>query len=50
MRSTLLSAAALAAVMVFAGLPAQAATPADVLVVAQSIDDAVSFDPAEGTS
>jgi peptide/nickel transport system substrate-binding protein len=26
----------------------QAATPSDVLVVAQSIDDAVSFDPAEG--
>lgn len=33
----------------FLGAPlAQAATPADVLVVAQSIDDAVSFDPAEG--
>ena len=29
-------------------LPATAATPPDVLVVAQSIDDAVSFDPAEG--
>jgi peptide/nickel transport system substrate-binding protein len=29
-------------------LAAQAATPPGVLVVAQSIDDAVSFDPAEG--
>jgi peptide/nickel transport system substrate-binding protein len=30
------------------GQPAAAATPPGVLVVAQSIDDAVSFDPAEG--
>ncbi|GGE03284.1 ABC transporter substrate-binding protein [Aureimonas endophytica] len=30
------------------GEAAQAATPANALVVAQSIDDAVSFDPAEG--
>lgn len=28
--------------------PARAATPPGILVVAQSIDDAVSFDPAEG--
>jgi peptide/nickel transport system substrate-binding protein len=28
--------------------PGRAATPADVLVVAQSIDDVVSFDPAQG--
>ncbi|MCX5496031.1 ABC transporter substrate-binding protein [Kaistia dalseonensis] len=44
---TLATAGALVALTV-GMLPAKAATPADVLVVAQSIDDAVSFDPAEG--
>src|SRR3954447_7427926 len=34
--------------LVALGQPAIAATPPGVLVVAQSIDDAVSFDPAEG--
>jgi peptide/nickel transport system substrate-binding protein len=51
MSSRTFRAAAVAGALVgLAGLalPASAATPADVLVVAQSIDDAVSFDPAEG--
>src|SRR5258707_940601 len=34
--------------LVALGQPGIAATPPGVLVVAQSIDDAVSFDPAEG--
>jgi peptide/nickel transport system substrate-binding protein len=34
--------------LVAMGQPAVAATPPGVLVIAQSIDDAVSFDPAEG--
>lgn len=33
---------------VAASVNAQAATPANTLVVAQSIDDVVSFDPAQG--
>jgi peptide/nickel transport system substrate-binding protein len=41
------SAAALAAFLAL-GQSAGAATPPEVLVVAQSIDDAVSFDPAQG--
>eukprot|EP01037_Dinobryon_pediforme_P021574 gene21574-22474_t len=41
-------AAALIGSVAVMPLAARAATPADVLVVAQSIDDAVSFDPAEG--
>ena len=49
MKSHLLSAAALAVVLAFGpSLPVTAATPPDVLVIAQSIDDVVSFDPAEG--
>jgi len=49
MRPSFLPAAAFAAALAFgAAFPAVAATPPDVLVVAQSIDDAVSFDPAEG--
>lgn len=42
-----ISAIALAGLFALAQ-PALAATPPGVLVVAQSIDDAVSFDPAEG--
>ncbi|WP_406705756.1 ABC transporter substrate-binding protein [Sodalis sp.] len=38
--------AALASLMITAG--AQGATPANTLVIAQSIDDAISFDPAQG--
>ncbi|RWX74972.1 ABC transporter substrate-binding protein [Neorhizobium lilium] len=46
-RRTLMAAAVFAAGL--SGIAAaQAATPANALVVAQSIDDAVSFDPAEG--
>lgn len=50
MMSRMFKATALASAMSLAAfaLPATAATPPDVLVVAQSIDDAVSFDPAEG--
>ncbi len=33
---------------VVASVNAQAATPANTLVIAQSIDDVVSFDPARG--
>lgn len=39
---------AVAAAVLMPGGAARAATPPGVLVVAQSIDDAVSFDPAEG--
>lgn len=46
-RSRLLGAAFTAALVFTAGV-AVAATPDNALVVAQSIDDAVSFDPAEG--
>jgi len=46
-RSRLLGTALGVALAFSAGL-AKAETPANVLVVAQSIDDAVSFDPAEG--
>ncbi|NTG18511.1 ABC transporter substrate-binding protein [Agrobacterium rhizogenes] len=46
-RSRLLGTVFTAALIVSAGI-AQAETPSDALVVAQSIDDAVSFDPAEG--
>lgn len=48
MVSRLTLSACLATSLLFGGAVAQAATPPDVLVVAQSIDDAVSFDPAEG--
>ena len=49
MRSRVFQAAALtAAILGLAAHPASAATPPDVLVVAQSIDDIVSLDPAEG--
>ncbi|MDR3496007.1 MAG: ABC transporter substrate-binding protein [Ancalomicrobiaceae bacterium] len=41
-------AASLLGSVALISVPAGAATPPDVLVVAQSIDDAVSFDPAEG--
>lgn len=34
--------------LAFAATAAQSETPSNVLVVAQSIDDAISFDPAEG--
>ncbi|MEK1902941.1 MAG: ABC transporter substrate-binding protein, partial [Rhizobium sp.] len=34
--------------LAFSAPAVHAETPANVLVVAQSIDDAVSFDPAEG--
>jgi peptide/nickel transport system substrate-binding protein len=44
----LLLAAALSTVAFAGGSPSMAATPGSTLVVAQSIDDAVSFDPAEG--
>ena len=46
-RSRLLGTVLGVAVAFSAGL-ANAETPPNVLVVAQSIDDAVSFDPAEG--
>src|SRR4051812_7425511 len=46
-RRALMAAAVFAAT--FSGFAtARAATPSNALVVAQSIDDAVSFDPAEG--
>jgi peptide/nickel transport system substrate-binding protein len=51
MTSRILSAGAVSVALagsVAFSLPAGAATPADVLVVAQSIDDIVSFDPAQG--
>jgi len=40
--------AACAAVVLSVMAPAQAASPADTLVVAQALDDIVSLDPAEG--
>lgn len=43
-----LLAAVFTTASLFGGLSAKAATPDNALVVAQSIDDAVSFDPAEG--
>ncbi|WP_312794435.1 ABC transporter substrate-binding protein [Tianweitania sp.] len=43
-----LLAAVFTTVSLFGAMPGQAATPPNALVVAQSIDDAVSFDPAEG--
>src|SRR3954465_5819182 len=46
-RSRLLGAI-FGASLALAGVVAHAETPPNVLVVAQSIDDAVSFDPAEG--
>ncbi len=50
MQSRLLRAVALSTALGVGAFvaPAGAATPPDVLVVAQSIDDVVSFDPAEG--
>ncbi|HEV7285852.1 MAG TPA: ABC transporter substrate-binding protein, partial [Kaistia sp.] len=46
-----LSATALAGAIALSSLfvvPSQAATPKDLLIVAQAIDDIVSLDPAEG--
>jgi peptide/nickel transport system substrate-binding protein len=49
MRNRLLLATAFAVSMAFgAPIPASATTPANVFVIAQTIDDIVSFDPAEG--
>ncbi|MDR3375775.1 MAG: ABC transporter substrate-binding protein [Ancalomicrobiaceae bacterium] len=48
MKSHLLLSTAFAGLLALAVSSVQAATPPGVLVVAQSIDDVVSFDPAEG--